>query len=306
MAAVQHAVVAAKEMQEERLAKLAAGSTGEARTVALMGASGHGKSAIVGTVMRQRCVDGATVRSVVYIDDSRSDGLRLTMADTPGHPDLCCDAESAMHMCDGVLLVVECIEGVLSATESLVRAVQSARMPFVLVLNKLDRILQPDACLDEVVYSCLGQVVSQVKAAVKGAADEGGSGHRAKSSQVAMDACVFASGRDGWGFTLHSFAKIYAERFGVDPAKLVGRLWGNSFYDAQTRRWVNRADERLVREKKDFRTAWSGWLLRENTVEMRWQRYYYVLEKDNLSWYTQPSHYGKLDPGPRGMLTMDD
>ena len=300
MAAVD-AVAAAKVVQELRRVKLAAGSSCVARTVAVVGAAGHGKSAVVGAVMLHGGANGATGRSVLYVDDSRADGLRLIMADTPGHPDLRIDAESTLHMCGAALIVVDCIEGVLSATESLLRAVWAASLPCVLVLNKLDRILQADAALDEVVYSCLAAAASHVQGAASDGGDRGST-----SAQASMDACVFASARDGWGFTLHSFAKLYAERFGVDAKKLMGRLWGDSFYDAQTRRWVSRADERLVREKKDFRTAWSGWLLRENTMEMRWQRYYHVLEQDHLSWYTQPSHYDRRDPGPRGMITMDE
>jgi small GTP-binding protein len=310
------ATAAAKSAQSVRRSNLAAGAAaaddvGTARcqrTVAVVGAAGHGKSALVNAVMGDsRATDGrATLRSVLSVDESRADGLRLTLADTPGHPDLRGDAESLLHLCDGALLAVDCIEGVLSTTESLVRAAWAAGTRSVLVLTKLDRILQTEASFDEVVYGCLAAAVSQAKAIAAAADDDGGRRRRSAASQFPMDACVFACGRDGWGFTLHSFAKIYAERFGVDATKLVGRLWGNSFYDAHSRRWVSRADERLVREKKDFRTIWSGWLLRENTVEMRWQRYYHVLEKDNLSWYTQPNHYGKLDPGPRGMFTMDD
>lgn len=48
----------------------------------------------------------------------------------------------------------------------------------------------------------------------------------------------FGSGLQGWGFTLARFAKLYAARFGVPKDKLMNRLWGDNYFDAEAKKWT--------------------------------------------------------------------
>eukprot|EP01045_Picozoa_sp_COSAG04_P034075 COSAG04_NODE_7308_length_1150_cov_1.116080_1_plen_284_part_00 len=264
----------AEAERQRRLDRLGGDVAG--RTVALVGAVGHGKTALVSAVVAAAgsaapASAAPTLRSA--ITDVQLHGLRLVLADTPGHPDLREDADSALRLCDGAVVAVDAIEGALSSTEALIRAARAARTRAILALTKVDRLFA-DKAEDEVVYKTLAAAVGQANAAAVAA------GAAAAPPPFPIESTLFSSGSHGWGFTLDTFARIYAEKFGVDPEKLVSRLWGDSFYDAQSRRWVSRADDRLVRERKAFRTSWSGWLLRENASEMRWQRCCYVLGWD--------------------------
>lgn len=47
----------------------------------------------------------------------------------------------------------------------------------------------------------------------------------------------FSAGLHGWAFTLTTFANIYASRFGIKPAKLMDKLWGDNFFDSETKKW---------------------------------------------------------------------
>jgi elongation factor 2 len=49
---------------------------------------------------------------------------------------------------------------------------------------------------------------------------------------------IFGSGRQGWGFTIPSFATLYANKFGLDRNRMARLLFGDSFFDTQTRRWT--------------------------------------------------------------------
>lgn len=51
---------------------------------------------------------------------------------------------------------------------------------------------------------------------------------------------AFGAGLQGWAFTLRHFARLYAAKFGVDEAKMMERLWGDHFYDAEAKRWTTR------------------------------------------------------------------
>jgi elongation factor 2 len=54
------------------------------------------------------------------------------------------------------------------------------------------------------------------------------------------DTVVFGSAQQGWGFTLRSFARLYATRLGLSEQKVLTRLWGDHFYDVQRKRWSGR------------------------------------------------------------------
>ncbi len=78
----------------------------------------------------------------------RHGGLKINIIDTPGHADFGGEVERGLHMVDGVLLLVDASEGPLPQTRFVLRKALSARLPVVLVVNKVDR---PDARVAEVV-----------------------------------------------------------------------------------------------------------------------------------------------------------
>ncbi|MEX2023820.1 MAG: translational GTPase TypA, partial [Thermoleophilaceae bacterium] len=78
----------------------------------------------------------------------RYDGVKLNIVDTPGHADFGGEVERALTMVDGVLLLVDASEGPLPQTRFVLRKALAARLPVILVVNKVDR---PDARIGEVV-----------------------------------------------------------------------------------------------------------------------------------------------------------
>ncbi|HEY1511958.1 MAG TPA: translational GTPase TypA [Solirubrobacteraceae bacterium] len=75
-------------------------------------------------------------------------GVKLNIVDTPGHADFGGEVERGLTMVDGVLLLVDASEGPLPQTRFVLRKALEARLPVILVVNKIDR---PDARVDEVV-----------------------------------------------------------------------------------------------------------------------------------------------------------
>jgi GTP-binding protein len=78
----------------------------------------------------------------------RLGGTKINIVDTPGHADFGGEVERALTMVDGVLLLVDASEGPLPQTRFVLRKALEARLPVVLVVNKVDR---PDARAKEVV-----------------------------------------------------------------------------------------------------------------------------------------------------------
>jgi GTP-binding protein len=76
------------------------------------------------------------------------DGVKLNIVDTPGHADFGGEVERALTMVDGALLLVDASEGPLPQTRFVLRKALAAKLPVILVVNKVDR---PDARISEVV-----------------------------------------------------------------------------------------------------------------------------------------------------------
>ena len=76
------------------------------------------------------------------------DAVILNVVDTPGHADFGGEVERGLSMVDGVLLLVDASEGPLPQTRFVLRKALEAKLPVVLVINKVDR---PDARIAEVV-----------------------------------------------------------------------------------------------------------------------------------------------------------
>jgi len=78
----------------------------------------------------------------------RYGGVKINIVDTPGHADFGGEVERGLTMVDGVLLLVDASEGPLPQTRFVLRKALEARLPVILVVNKVDR---SDARIAEVV-----------------------------------------------------------------------------------------------------------------------------------------------------------
>jgi len=77
----------------------------------------------------------------------RYHGVKINIVDTPGHSDFGGEVERALRIVDGVMLLVDASEGPLPQTRYVLMKALEARLPPVVVINKIDR---PDARPQEV------------------------------------------------------------------------------------------------------------------------------------------------------------
>src|SRR6187551_1471947 len=141
------------------------------RNVAIIAHVDHGKTTLVDAMLRQSGVFSAheaealTDRVMDSMDQERERGItilaknaavrygevKLNLVDTPGHADFGGEVERGLTMVDGVMLLVDASEGPLPQTRFVLRKALEARLPVVLVVNKVDRPdARPRAVVDEV------------------------------------------------------------------------------------------------------------------------------------------------------------
>ncbi|WP_058235977.1 translational GTPase TypA [Devriesea agamarum] len=78
-----------------------------------------------------------------------TNGITINVIDTPGHADFGGEVERGLSMVDGVVLLVDASEGPLPQTRFVLRKALAAKLPVILVVNKVDR---PDSRIDAVVH----------------------------------------------------------------------------------------------------------------------------------------------------------
>ncbi|CAL9538634.1 GTP-binding protein TypA_BipA [Nocardiopsis dassonvillei] len=141
------------------------------RNVAIVAHVDHGKTTLVDAMLWQsgvfrenqdvddRVMDsndlerekGITIlakNTAVHYTTPEGEDVVINIIDTPGHADFGGEVERGLSMVDGVVLLVDASEGPLPQTRFVLRKALKAKLPVILVINKVDR---PDSRIAEVV-----------------------------------------------------------------------------------------------------------------------------------------------------------
>ena len=143
--------------------------TSPIRNIAIIAHVDHGKTTLVDAMLRQSGIfreNEAVVDRVMDSNDLERErgitilakntalfyrGTKINIVDTPGHSDFGGEVERAIRMVDGVLLLVDASEGPLPQTRYVLQKALAAKLPPIVVLNKIDRSdARPAAVLDEI------------------------------------------------------------------------------------------------------------------------------------------------------------
>src|SRR6202790_1824141 len=135
------------------------------RNIAIIAHVDHGKTTLVDALLNQSGIFRANEEVMERVMDSnelerergitilakttgvRYHGIKINIVDTPGHSDFGGEVERALMIVDGVMLLVDASEGPLPQTRYVLMKALEAKLPPILVINKIDR---PDARIQEV------------------------------------------------------------------------------------------------------------------------------------------------------------
>src|SRR6266581_4447942 len=139
------------------------------RNIAIIAHVDHGKTTLVDAMLRQSGIFKENEEVIERVMDSNElerergitilakntaityQGVRINIVDTPGHSDFGGEVERALKMVDGVLLLVDASEGPLPQTRYVLRKALEAKLPPIVVINKIDRAdARPQEVLNEV------------------------------------------------------------------------------------------------------------------------------------------------------------
>jgi len=91
----------------------------------------------------------------------------INLIDTPGHVDFGGDVTRAMRAVDGVIVVVDAVEGVMPQTETVLRQALRENVKPVLFVNKVDRLIRELELTPEQMQEKLMKVIHEVNKLIK-------------------------------------------------------------------------------------------------------------------------------------------
>jgi GTP-binding protein len=127
------------------------------RNIAIIAHVDHGKTTLVDCLLRQSGTFAAHEKLTERVMDSNDierergitilakncaieyGGTRINIVDTPGHADFGGEVERVLSMVDGVLLLVDAVEGPMPQTRFVTRKALALGLKAIVVVNKIDR-----------------------------------------------------------------------------------------------------------------------------------------------------------------------
>ncbi|OQN99452.1 hypothetical protein B0A48_14429 [Cryoendolithus antarcticus] len=171
----------------------------------------------------------------------------FNMIDTPGHVNFADEVAASMRLVDGVVVVVDVVEGVQIQTELAIKHAVSANLPIVLLVNKMDRLILELKLPPADAYFKLKHVVEEVNTYIESVIPGRGEKYRVSPEKGNV---AFACSSMNWCFTLPSFSKMYAESYPnaeFDVREFSKRLWGDIFFNPRSRKFTRKAVEEKAR-----------------------------------------------------------
>ncbi|HQS60943.1 MAG TPA: GTP-binding protein, partial [Polynucleobacter sp.] len=136
------------------------------RNIAIIAHVDHGKTTLVDQLLRQSGTFRSNEKMTERVMDSNDlekergitilskncaveyDGTHINIVDTPGHADFGGEVERVLSMVDGVLLLVDAVEGPMPQTRFVTKKALALGLKPIVVINKVDR---PGARTDYVI-----------------------------------------------------------------------------------------------------------------------------------------------------------
>lgn len=208
---------------------------------------------------RERGISIKSAPMSLVLEGTKGKSHLLNILDTPGHVNFVDEVAASLRLVDGVVIVVDVVEGVQINTEQIIKHSVLEDLPLTLVVNKMDRLILELKLPPSDAYFKLKHVIEQINTVIENTLP--GQGEKRRLSPEKGNV-AFASGTMGWCFTLPSFAQMYADKYtpttkpalvrrgesvqyqpSFNATEFSRRLWGDIFFNPRRRSFTRKGTE---------------------------------------------------------------
>lgn len=187
---------------------------------------------------------GLSIKSApmsLVLQNTKGKSHLFNILDTPGHVNFVDEVAASVRLADGVVLVVDVVEGVQANTEQIIKHAVLEDLPMTMVVNKMDRLILELKIPPNDAYFKLKHVIEEVNTVIESLLP--GQGEKRRLSPEKGNV-AFACSSMNWCFTLQSFAKTYADSYPqIDTNEFARRLWGDVFFNQNSRKFTRKGVE---------------------------------------------------------------
>ncbi|MGI0039363.1 MAG: GTP-binding protein, partial [Nitrososphaera sp.] len=152
---------------------------------------------------RQMTIRGANV-TLLYEHESKD--YVINMIDTPGHIDFTGRVTRALRAIDGVVVVSDSVEGIMTQTETVTRQALEERVRPVLYINKIDRLVKELRLDAAAMQKWLSNIIADFNRLVDIYAEPE---YKEKwKVSIQGNSVAFGSAKDRWGFNFKMAQKL--------------------------------------------------------------------------------------------------
>jgi elongation factor 2 len=209
---------------------------------------------------RQMTIRGANV-TLFY--ESEGKEYVINMIDTPGHIDFTGRVTRALRAIDGVVVVSDSVEGIMTQTETVTRQALEERVRPVLYINKIDRLVKELRLDPPAMQKWLSNIIAEFNRLIEIYA-EPELKERWKVS-IQQNSVAFGSAKDRWGFNYKvaqkkgiGFKDVYDAYTSEDPQIIKSLLERAPLHEAILGMVVEHHPPPNVAQKYRIPKIWQG------------------------------------------------
>ncbi|MGH9991975.1 MAG: elongation factor EF-2 [Nitrososphaera sp.] len=209
---------------------------------------------------RQMTIRGANV-TLFYETDGKE--YVINMIDTPGHIDFTGRVTRALRAIDGVVVVSDSVEGIMTQTETVTRQALEERVRPVLYINKIDRLVKELRLDPPAMQKWLSNIIAHFNQLVDIYAEP-----EVKEKwkvSIQGNTVAFGSAKDRWGFNYKmakkngvTFKEVYEAYTSTDPNAIKALAERSPLHDAVLGMVVEHHPPPHVAQKYRIPKIWPG------------------------------------------------
>lgn len=178
----------------------------------LLSASGYLSSDLAGSVrvldyLEEEQSRGITIKAanISLLFDYNNQPYLVNLVDTPGHVDFTGNVTRALRVIDGVVVVIDAVEGIMAQTETVTRQALSEYVKPILFVNKVDRLISELKLIEAEIQVKLKKIILDFNNLIENYSE--GRFTREWKVDAVGGSASFGSALDGWGFNYNMFSK---------------------------------------------------------------------------------------------------
>ncbi len=209
---------------------------------------------------RQMTIRGANV--TLFYETEGKDYV-INMIDTPGHIDFTGRVTRALRAIDGVVVVSDSVEGIMTQTETVTRQALEERVRPVLYINKIDRLVKELRLDPPAMQKWLSSIIAHFNQLIDIYAEP-----EVKEKwkvSIQGNSVAFGSAKDRWGFNFRmaqkkgvSFKDVYDAYTSSDPNAIKALSERSPLHDAVLGMVVEHHPPPHVAQKYRIPKIWPG------------------------------------------------